>query len=68
MRVVYDACVFMHADVDECEMEDGLCDDDQECVNSDGGFFCSCFNGYRMVDGVCEGKDMHAWSLNIPGP
>ena len=44
----------MDADINECEMEDGLCD--QECVNSDGGFFCSCFNGYRMVGGVCEGK------------
>ena len=32
-------------DIDECA-EDGYCD--QTCVNTEGGYSCSCSHGYRQ--------------------
>lgn len=43
------------ADIDECSDNATACD--QLCVNTDGGFFCSCFEGYRLIgENHCEGK------------
>ena len=43
-------------DVDECETNNGGCD--QVCTNTDGSFFCSCDEGYVLTpDGFnCSGS------------
>ena len=29
----------------------------QDCINTNGSFYCSCFEDYRLnIEGVCEGK------------
>ena len=38
--------VFFFVDVDECLM--GSDDCQHQCVNTEGGFTCSCFPGYRL--------------------
>lgn len=37
-------------DIDECENYDCY----QNCTNTYGGYICSCFEGYDLVDGICE--------------
>ena len=45
-----------YADIDECSLNDTLCQ--QICVNTDGDYFCSCMDGYRLIEGTnqCEGE------------
>lgn len=45
---------YLHADIDECAENNGLCD--QTCTNTEGSFFCDCDTGYQLVDGHCEGE------------
>ena len=33
-------------DIDECAVQ-GVCPDNAECVNNQGGFHCNCVNGYQ---------------------
>ena len=46
--------LFLFTDIDECEI--GACV--QNCINFNGGYNCSCFEGYALNsnDGRCEGK------------
>lgn len=43
-------------DIDECMMGNYGCEDN--CVNNDGGFMCSCNLGYILNDDgkICDGK------------
>ena len=61
--ILYIACIDIRVylsflciiiDVDECEM--GACV--QNCINFNGGYNCSCFEGYAFnsKDGKCDGK------------
>ncbi len=44
----------MFSDIDECFLDATLCE--QVCTNTDGGFVCSCMEGYQLLDGnQCEG-------------
>ena len=38
--------------MDEC-LEDGICDQNQECVNRQGGFECVCAQGYEAFQNQC---------------
>ena len=43
-------------DINECDMPDkGDCED--ECTNYEGGYYCTCPTGYRLMDDNrgCEG-------------
>ncbi len=45
------------ADVNECS-QDGICGNDQMCINTEGSFFCfqaPCKSGYKRVNGTCQG-------------
>ncbi|OPJ58973.1 thrombomodulin [Patagioenas fasciata monilis] len=39
-------------DIDDCAVSPQLCE--QVCVNTEGGFECQCFRGYKMLDGHCR--------------
>ena len=50
-------CIALHiADIDECQTDNGGCA--QNCVNTDGSYKCSCYNGFEMTsDGyTCVGE------------
>ena len=43
-------------DIDECAKNNGGCDANANCTNTNGSFTCKCNNGYTG-DGIkCEGK------------
>ena len=66
---IYSTCkclyVCMHeynvpsADINECTSGSDLCS--QVCINSDGGYKCSCNDGYKLQDDevTCVGNDQH---------
>ena len=43
-------------DIDECAQNSTICE--QLCVNTDGGYFCSCDDGYELIEGTnqCIGE------------
>ena len=44
------------SDFDECSLEPSPCDENADCINSDGSFSCSCKQGFTGDGGlVCEG-------------
>ena len=47
---------FLYSDINECSSGTHNCS--QVCVNNDGGFSCSCYEGYRLGNDMisCEGK------------
>lgn len=48
-------------DIDECAIL-GICQ--HECTNIDGGYFCSCREGYQLVNGHnCTGKNQMFYSF-----
>ena len=50
-------CVPPRTDVDECLDAAinvvNLCEDNSECVNTEGSFLCPCVPGYEMVNETC---------------
>ena len=48
--------MFVHVDVDECQSENGGCE--QNCTNTVGSFFCNCSDGFmsRNDSFQCDGK------------
>ena len=50
------SCVLYPPDNDECTLDTDNCT--QVCVNTDGGFNCTCRDGYSLdEDGIsCEGR------------
>ena len=43
-------------DIDECTQNTSLCE--QLCVNSNGSYFCTCMDGYELIEGTsqCSGE------------
>lgn len=46
---------FFVADVDECASESHQCNPTQICINTEGGYTCSCTEGYWLLEGQCLG-------------
>ena len=41
-------------DINECAVDPTICE--QECVNTEGNYNCTCWQGYQMdQEGVCQG-------------
>ena len=50
-------CLIIHSDIDECiEGSDGC---DHNCTNTDGSYYCTCIDGYKMQldNHTCTGND-----------
>lgn len=43
-------------DIDECEARSHQCNPTQVCINTAGGYSCSCTEGYWLVAGQCQGE------------
>ena len=66
--IVYDviwAVTLNVTDVDECVIDNGRCE--QFCVNSVGGFYCQCAEGFQLLeDGRnCERKTLSSLSFSF---
>ena len=47
---------FVFADSDECAANSHNCHDDAMCMNTQGGYECTCNAGYRGNGVLCKGK------------
>ncbi|XP_039597449.1 fibulin-5 [Polypterus senegalus] len=60
-------------DIDECVANSHQCNPTQICINTEGGYTCSCTDGYWLVEGQCLDIDecrygyCHQLCANIPG-
>ena len=46
---------FLTSDIDECSAESIPCDENAECINSDGSYSCTCKKGFTGNGSACEG-------------
>ena len=46
--LIYTTCV-VYVDIDECRLTTNECQYNQVCVNSPGGYSCTCPRGYRSA-------------------
>uniref|UniRef100_A0AAQ5Y636 Developmental arteries and neural crest EGF-like protein n=1 Tax=Amphiprion ocellaris TaxID=80972 RepID=A0AAQ5Y636_AMPOC len=44
-------------DIDECETNSHHCNPTQVCINTSGGYTCSCTEGYWLIGGQCQDID-----------
>ena len=50
--------VYMYLEIDECITRNGGCE--HNCTNTEGSFYCSCFDGYQLSNDVyCSGVYVH---------
>ena len=49
-------CVFIIADINECEIATDNCHLNATCTNNDGGFTCTCDAGFSGNGVSCDGK------------
>ena len=47
---------FYHPDINECAVQDNLCDvANSECNNTHGSYYCQCNDGFVKNGAICEG-------------
>ena len=58
--------ILLHADINECVQNTSLCQ--QLCINTDGGYTCSCRSGYQLIEGTnqCQGTAANAHNKLTP--
>ena len=49
-------CIGFKLDVNECDIETDNCHSDAFCINANGSFTCTCYNGYSGDGILCEGR------------
>ncbi|XP_061825017.1 fibulin-5 isoform X1 [Nerophis lumbriciformis] len=60
-------------DVDECETNSHHCNPTQVCINTAGGYTCSCTEGFWLIGGQCQDIDECRYGYceqlcaNVPG-
>ena len=52
----YGKCILCSPDVDECERGLSACSVNAECVNTYGGYNCTCTLGYEGDGIVCKSR------------
>ncbi|KAK7802040.1 hypothetical protein U0070_025713 [Myodes glareolus] len=64
---------FCVTDVDECATDSHQCNPTQICINTEGGYTCSCTDGYWLLEGQCLDIDECRYGYcqqlcaNVPG-
>ena len=63
---LFTSFIFSELDINECRV-DGLalhhanyshnCDDDANCTNTNGSFYCTCLDGYSGDGVMCTGRE-----------
>lgn len=43
-------------DINECYVDEDLCSPEAECLNTDGGYQCRCFEGYKGDGFTCQSE------------
>lgn len=56
---------FCVADIDECASDSHQCNPTQICINTEGGYTCSCTEGYWLLEGQCLGKDLLPYEICV---
>lgn len=60
-------------DIDECETNSHHCNPTQVCINTSGGYTCSCTEGFWLLGGQCQDIDECRYGYcqqlcaNVPG-
>uniref|UniRef100_A0A6I8PAP8 Developmental arteries and neural crest EGF-like protein n=1 Tax=Ornithorhynchus anatinus TaxID=9258 RepID=A0A6I8PAP8_ORNAN len=60
-------------DIDECASDSHQCNPTQICINTEGGYTCSCTDGYWLLEGQCLDIDECRYGYcqqlcaNVPG-
>lgn len=52
--IMWFSCVL--SDVDECETNSHHCNPTQVCINTAGGYTCSCTEGFWLIGSQCQGE------------
>ncbi|KAJ7988761.1 hypothetical protein DPEC_G00312570 [Dallia pectoralis] len=61
------------SDIDECVTNSHQCNTNQVCINTSGGYTCSCTEGYWLIGGQCQDIDECRYGYcqqlcaNVPG-
>ena len=57
--------LFLFLDIDECKRDNGDCE--HKCHNYEGGYWCSCNDGYKLKDDDhgCEGNRIEALMTGV---
>ncbi len=50
------SCSLLSSDIDECSNGQAVCDANALCTNTDGGYTCTCKDGYDGDGQNCRGK------------
>ena len=52
--ITVDSIMVLFSDVNECQLNNGNCE--QGCTNTEGGFFCTCMDGFFLFNAThCRG-------------
>ena len=46
----------MYTDIDECALDEDVCDDNADCLDTIGSYACSCNNGFSGNGFTCSGS------------
>ena len=56
LSFAYDNCFILLSDIDECTTGTNMCHQEATCMNTDGGYTCTCNNRYTGDGMECSGK------------
>jgi len=51
------------SDIDECSADSSPCDENADCINSDGSYSCTCKQGFTGDGSLCDGLLKHLYTL-----
>ena len=54
-NIVFDDCIFLIIDIDECKNATYPCHRNATCNNTDGSYICDCHIGYDGNGTICTG-------------
>ena len=53
----YEGDGFNCTNIDECTVGTHYCDEYAHCTDTDGSFFCTCYDGYETLEDAISGLD-----------